>query len=75
MAYRDLFFDIKRPVVVVESEYEIKETQKNKLLTGSGSGAGHTNPRRSARERRVLLCVWLNQQNQNQYLLNLLKSS
>jgi len=28
LAYRDLFFDIKRPVVVVESEYEIKEIQK-----------------------------------------------
>jgi len=31
LAYRDLFFDIKRPVVVVESEYEIKEIQKQAL--------------------------------------------
>ena len=29
LAYRDLFFDIKRPVVVVESEYEIKEIQRH----------------------------------------------
>ncbi len=29
MAYRDLFFDIKRPVVVVGSEYEIKEIQRH----------------------------------------------
>ena len=29
MAYRDLFFDIKRPAVFVGSEYEIKEIQRH----------------------------------------------
>ena len=29
LAYRDLFFDIKRPAVVVGSEYEIKGIQRH----------------------------------------------
>ena len=75
MAYRDLFFDIKRPVVVVGSEYEIKEIQKQALdwFRFRRSRAYEPKEERPGEERAIMRLA--EPAEPNQYLLNLLKSS